>query len=107
MDNNEIKVQLKNYIDGDGKLKQMPKKRALQVPALFYLASKFEAEKQYAEREINEIITRWHTFGDTPMLRRFLYQTGFLDRREDGSVYWLKDPQPKPEDFESWINGTF
>ena len=105
MDMDYIIEQLKNFLDKDNKIKQMPKKRKLQILAMFYLASKFEHEKEYKEKDVNEVISFWHSFNDITLLRRYLYQTGFLDRHRDGSLYWVKKPQPKFEEFESWIGG--
>ena len=47
-----------------------------------------KAHKQYSEKEINEIIDFSHSFNDTPLLRRELISQKFLDRKDDGSVYW-------------------
>ncbi len=50
--------------------------------------AKFEAGRQYREREINEVLDAWHTFGDHTRLRRDLCDAGLLERKEDGSEYW-------------------
>ena len=47
MDMGYIVEQLKNFLDEDKKIKQMPKKRKLQILTMFYLASKFEHKKEY------------------------------------------------------------
>ena len=106
MDMDYIIEQLKNFLDKDNKIKQMSKKRKLQILAMFYLASKFEHKKEYKEKEVNEIINLWHSFNDVALLRRYLYQAGFLDRYKDGSLYWVKEPQPRLVEFESWIGGS-
>ncbi|MCL2057249.1 MAG: DUF2087 domain-containing protein, partial [Oscillospiraceae bacterium] len=66
----------------------------MKTIALFYLAAKFEPGKRYTEKEINETLNNWHTFGDPAMLRRDLYNGYFLGRKKDGSEYWLEEQQP-------------
>lgn len=79
---------LKNHLDGEGRLTLWPSKRSLQVIALDYLAAKIELEKNYSERELNVLLNQWHTFGDAALLRRELYERGLLNREKDGSAYW-------------------
>lgn len=92
---------LKNFLDSDKKLKKYPKKQTLKIISLFYIGSKFETGKEYTEKEVNEIIEQWHTFHDSAMIRRELYDRGFLDRHIDGRLYWVKEPKPCFEDFMS------
>ena len=47
-----------------------------------------EFEKQYSEKEVNQIIKNHHSFNDVPLLRRELISRLFLNRKDDGSVYW-------------------
>jgi hypothetical protein len=88
---------LKNFLNTDGQLKVFPAKRKMKIEALFYLAEKFEDGKQYAEKEVNDLLNQWHTFGDPATLRRELYDYHFIDRSRDGSCYWLENPQPSHE----------
>ncbi len=83
---------LKGFLDKDSKLKSWPsrKHRDKQLLALEYLAAKFEAERQYSEKEVNELLNRHHTFGDPALLRRELFMKKLLDRTPDGSRYWLQ-----------------
>jgi hypothetical protein len=73
----------------DGKLAKWPKKVALKFEALKFLYTKFENEKHYSEKEVNDILDKCHTFDDAPMLRRSLIDQGFMKRERDGSKYWL------------------
>ncbi len=77
-----------NFLDSDGKLKQMPAKEAMRLLAYDYLAGKFENDVQYTEYEVNGIISSWHTFADYFLLRRGLVDSGWLIRLPDGSKYW-------------------
>ncbi len=88
----EIPEGLKGFLNKDSKLKSWPshKNKNKQLLALEYLASKFEAGREYSEREVNEVLNQNHTFGDPALLRRELYMKGFFDRTPDGSRYWLQ-----------------
>jgi hypothetical protein len=59
---------------------------------LEWLADAFECDVQYTEREVNERLDRRHTFQDRALLRRELFENGFLDRTRDGSAYWRRRP---------------
>lgn len=95
----ELEFVLRNFLDVNGKLTAFPAKRKMKICCLFYLAQKFEAEKDYTEAEINNVLLDWHTFADPATLRRELYDYHFLDRSRDGKVYCLAQMQPKPEDL--------
>jgi len=64
-------------------------KKPKQGTSLAYLASKFQLDISYSEREVNEILKQWHTFEDWALLRRELYDKGYFDRELDGSNYRL------------------
>lgn len=91
----ESVFELKPFLDDYGKLMQYPAKRRKQFKALEYLASKFEHQRRYAEREVTDILNTWHTFGDPCMLRRDLCDARFLNREPDGSAYWLEPVLPQ------------
>lgn len=94
MDLNHI---LRNFLNPEGKLVSFPAKRKMKIYALLYLSEKFEAEREYTEQEINEVLLDFHTFADPATLRRELYEYHFLDRSRDGKVYRLTAVQPTPE----------
>lgn len=100
----ELEYILRNFLDVNGKLKTFPSKRKMKIYCLFYLAQKFDEEKNYTEREINDILLDWHTFADPATLRRELYDYGFLDRSQDGKVYRLAEKQPTLEKFGFIVN---
>jgi len=95
----EMNVILRNFLDVSGKFTAFPAKRKMKVYCLFYLAGKFEAGREYTEREINEFLLDWHTFADPATLRRELYDYHFLDHSRDGKVYRLAEKQPTPEEL--------
>ena len=69
-------------------LTRWPKKPSDKQIVIEWLSKKFELKKTYSEKEINEIIEAFHSFKDTPLLRRELISKGFLGRKDDGSKYW-------------------
>lgn len=95
----DIKKELKNFLDRDGRLIQYPSKIKHKNAALLYLASKFEPDVKYSEKQVNEILKLWHTFDDWAMLRRDLYDKCFLGREKDNSFYWLEKQQPSLQDL--------
>ncbi|MPN52919.1 hypothetical protein SDC9_200582 [bioreactor metagenome] len=90
------------FLDGDGKIKQLPEPLRTRRPVLAYLAGKFEPGRIYAEKEVNAVIDVWHTFGDYFILRRLLVDGGYMARRPDGSAYWLLAEQGRKEGTEGW-----
>ena len=95
----ELEYILRNFMDANGKLTAFPAKRKMKIYCLFYLAQKFESEKDYTEQEINNVLLDWHSFADPATLRRELYDYRFLDRSRDGKVYRLAEKQPTPEEL--------
>ena len=95
----ELTHILRNFLDTNGTLTAFPAKRKMKIYCLFYLAQKFESEKDYTEQEINNVLLDWHTFADPATLRRELYDYRFLDRSRDGKVYRLAEKQPTASDF--------
>ena len=93
-------TDLKNFLDSENRLISFPSKRKMKLQALCYLAGKFEKEKKYTEKEVNELLNQWHTFGDPATLRRELYNLRFLDREPSGKAYWLEPVQPTIEELE-------
>ena len=92
---------LKNFLDENGRLTAYPSKRKMKLHALIYLAQKFENGVIYTEKEINEILNCWHTFGDPATLRRELYTHRFLDRNKNGTEYFIEEHQPTFEELEA------
>lgn len=78
----------------NGKLKQIPSKQIKLLLVLRWLTLKFEAERLYTEKEVNEIIKTVYP-EDYATLRRDLVDFGFLRRERGGGSYWLT---PEDED---------
>ena len=96
MDQKSLPRELRPFIDGAGRLKQWPTKQKTQRFAASYLAAQFEAGRIYDERQVNELLLVWHTFGDWALLRRVLFDWKYLDRESDGSRYWLRARPAEP-----------
>jgi hypothetical protein len=81
---NEI---IRRFLDDKGRVKQIPAKMNKKILIFEYLATKFEKEIVYTERDVNKIIADWSTTGDYFALRRGLVDSGQLSRTPDGSEY--------------------
>ena len=72
----------------EGKLIKFPKKEKQKLGTLRVIVKRFEVGKNYTEKEINEVLKT--IYEDYVTLRRYLIEYGFLDRKDDGSAYWVK-----------------
>lgn len=79
---------LKPFFDKEERLISLPAKHKKKLIALWYLAEKIEAGRQYSEPEINALLDEWTTFNDHATLRRELYNKRLLNRTADCSRYW-------------------
>jgi hypothetical protein len=68
----------------DGRLVQIPAVRSKRLVVLDRLAADFEPGRRYDEREVNDVLRRWHD--DVATLRRYLVDESFLSR--DHGEYW-------------------
>jgi hypothetical protein len=68
----------------DDRLTQIPARYKKRLVILKWLVTKFAPGVQYSERQVNEIIQRYHP--DTAALRRYLVETRLMER--EGGVYW-------------------
>jgi hypothetical protein len=81
----KTKKVLKAHLNADGSIRHIPAPPKLQI-ILDYLIDFFEFDKNYTEKEINQIIKRFNE--DTAGLRRDLIEANMLARESDGSRYW-------------------
>ncbi len=80
--------------DERGRLTRLPVKRSLQLMALWGLWMHFDGKRPYSEREVNQILTAWHSFGDYCTLRRDLVMQKLMHRTPDSSVYTKLPARP-------------
>ena len=79
----EEEAVLRSYFRG-GKLKEIPAKHAKRTIVLTRLSLEFDVGVRYSEREVNEILKRFHP--DHASLRRYLVDEDLLSR--DKGEYW-------------------
>jgi predicted transcriptional regulator len=82
---------IEDYSLPDGKLKTIPSQRKKLEAILRYVVASFELETQYREKEVDEILARFHE--DTASLRRDLIGFGLMGREEGGGAYWRKESE--------------
>jgi biotin operon repressor len=70
----------------DGSLKEIPAQRKKLEAILRYAVRNFEVGKRYSEKQVNEILARFHE--DTASLRRELVGYGLMQREGGGGEYW-------------------
>lgn len=83
-------VEKKFFPEGiNGSLIKFPRKEKQKLATLRVIIKRFELDKTYNEKEINEVLK--NIYADFVTLRRYLIEYGFLDRKDDGSKYWVKN----------------
>ncbi|AJY74013.1 DUF2087 domain-containing protein [Paenibacillus beijingensis] len=87
----EYAALLAKYMpDGpEGPLTGFPRKEKRKVALLRHISTFFEQGRTYKEKEVNEVLKRFLA-DDYVTLRRYLIEYGYLDRKDDGSAYWVK-----------------
>lgn len=96
---NSMRSELTPFLDGDERLRSFPAKHKKKLLALWYLAGKVEAGRQYTEAELNELLNAWTLFHDPATLRRELFNKRLLERTPDGDRYWRAEPFPELAEF--------
>jgi hypothetical protein len=81
------------FLDDNGRVTTWPAKRDMKAGVLEYVAGKFEYERSYTEKEVNAVVSAWHTFDDHCFLRRGLIDYKLLKRTTNGSKYWREKDQ--------------
>ena len=82
---------LKNYLNEDGSIQQLPTNRRKLDVVLRYITEHFDSGKIYTEKQVNQVIGTLNE--DISGLRRDLISVGYLDRKKDGSEYWRVKPE--------------
>jgi hypothetical protein len=70
----------------DGSLKTIPAQRKKLEAILRHIVKAFEPKKRYSEKQVNEILGRYHE--DTASLRRELVGNKLMKREGGGGDYW-------------------
>ena len=83
------KVLSTYFKDGvDGPITNFPSKEKRKIIILKQITKRFEHNKKYTEKDVNEILKT--VYNDFVTLRRYLIEYGFMERTKNGSEYWLK-----------------
>jgi hypothetical protein len=77
---------LQTYVAKDGSLKGIPSQQKKLMVVLRHVVRDFEPGRRYSEREVNDILRRFHQ--DTADLRRYLIEARLLTRDKAGKEYW-------------------
>lgn len=72
----------------EGTLTAFPSKEKQRLVVLREIAKVLKPNHIYDEQGLNQILREY--YDDYVLIRRYLIEYGFLDRKEDGSQYWLK-----------------
>lgn len=95
-DHARIEKALRHF-DAKGRLLRWPSKANLQELCLWALWSRIPAGRVFSEREISDLLTLWHLFGDHALLRRALFEAKLVDRTSDVREYRRIERKPPPE----------
>lgn len=83
--------------DEHGRLSRWPYKFVVQRLAMWGLWLRFDSNRSYTEREVNDILKAWTTYGDHVTPRRELVEMKLLGRKPDCSAYWKEPQRPTDE----------
>ncbi|MDR3474929.1 MAG: DUF2087 domain-containing protein [Devosia sp.] len=86
----------RRHFDAAGRLLRWPSRADALDLCLWVLWSRLP-DAILDERSISALLDRWHVFGDHAVLRRALYDYGFVDRTVDGREYRRLERKPPPE----------
>jgi hypothetical protein len=90
-------LKASRHFDGNGRLIRWPGRRGLQELCLWFLWSKLPSNTELTEREISDLLSRLHLFGDAALLRRELFDFGLVHRTRDGRQYLRIEKKPPAE----------
>jgi hypothetical protein len=74
---------LRNFVDADGRIRELPARAAKRELLLEYVAGRIDPDREYSEPEVNELLLAM--YDDHVTLRRYLVDAGLLKR--EAGVY--------------------
>jgi hypothetical protein len=80
--------QFVNKYFSEGLLTKFPQKEKQRLVILREISNHLKSDYKYDEQELNQILKGFYE--DYILIRRYLVEYGFLDRKSDGSSYWIK-----------------
>ncbi len=69
-------------------LSKFPPKEKQRLVVLREIAGALKSEHIYNEKELNQTLKGYYE--DYALIRRYLIEYGFIDRKSDGSQYWVR-----------------
>ena len=81
---------LENFLDAAQRLISIPAQRKKRLAVLRWLVEDFQPGRQYAEAEVNRLVSRRHP--DFATLRRYLVDEELMQRSR--GVYWRTGSMP-------------
>jgi hypothetical protein len=93
----QLVEKVARHFDEEGRLVRWPSKAPHLKLCLWVLWARIPSGRVLTEREINELLNRWHLFGDHAVLRRALFEAGLVDRTQDGRQYRRIEQKPPVE----------
>jgi predicted transcriptional regulator len=77
---------IRDFSTDDGRLKAIPAQHKKMLAVLRYVVREFESDTRYSEKQVNEILEKFHQ--DTARLRRELVDNQLMGREGGGGEYW-------------------
>ncbi len=84
----ERKKCIEKLFDTQGQLKRFPTKEKEKLIILLKIVNELKTDITYTEKELNQKLQA--IYPDFPLLRRYLIEYGFMERKPDCSLYWVK-----------------
>lgn len=86
----DVKAKITHFLDEIGRVKIRPSKYIHQLYVISYLAQKIPGERQFTENQLTQLLSMWHTFGNSNLLYKELHTKEHLDVAPDGTAYRRK-----------------
>jgi DNA-binding transcriptional ArsR family regulator len=83
---------LSTFVNPDGRIIAFPAQEKKFQVLLRYVQKAFEPGVRYTEKQVNEVLLRFHA--DTASLRRGLIEYHLMEREGGGGAYWRVEPKP-------------
>jgi len=93
----QLVEKVARHFDAEGRLLRWPSKTPHLKLCLWALWARIPSDRVLTEREISDLLNRWHVFGDPAVLRRALFEDGLVDRTQDGRRYRRIEQKPPVE----------
>ncbi|MCK9328801.1 MAG: DUF2087 domain-containing protein [Bacteroidales bacterium] len=81
---------INKYFNDKQQLLRYPKKEKERLIVLQKILELFDPNKKYKETEVDSIIKNYFLNLDYILIRRAFIEYGFMDRKNDGTAYWVK-----------------